>query len=205
MDTIDYYLSLNSPWSYLGHRRLMDLGARHDVAVRIHPVDFVGTIFPVSGGLPVGKRAPQRQAYRLAELKRWRAHLGIELNLQPEHWPADEQLASRMVLAERDTGSAAMALAGAVMGAVWAENRDIGDTDTLLAIASQCGLDGSALLEAAGRPEMAGVRDSECREAIERGVFGAPTYIFRDELFWGQDRLDFLERAVAESRAAASE
>lgn len=198
---VDYYLSLNSPWSYMGHRRFAELAERHGLAVRIHPVDFTGVIFPSTGGLPVGKRSPQRQAYRLVELGRWRKHLDIALNIRPRFWPADEALAAQMVLAARESGPVAVTLAGALMRAVWAEERNIADRDTVLAVAGECGLDGESLVAAANAAKLADLRASQSLDAIERGVFGAPTYIYDDQLFWGQDRPELLERAINDSRS----
>jgi len=197
---VDYYLSLNSPWSYMGHRRFAELAERHGLEVRIHPVDFTGVVFPSTGGLPVGKRSPQRQAYRLVELERWRTHLDIALNIHPRFWPADEALAAQLVLAARGSGSGTVTLAGALMRGVWAEERNIADRDTLVAVAGECGLDGESLIAAADVAEMTDLRASESRVAVERGVFGAPTYIYDDQLFWGQDRLELLERTIKSNR-----
>jgi 2-hydroxychromene-2-carboxylate isomerase len=195
--TVDYYLSLNSPWTYMGHQRFADIATAHGLTVSVYPVDFGGIIFPATGGLPVTKRAPQRQAYRLVELERWSRHLGVALNIQPKFWPANEVLAACMVIATAESGGdGAMALAGALLRAVWAEERDIADRDTLHTIAGECGLDGRDLLVAAETEEMAQRRAAESERAIERGVFGAPFYIFEEQPFWGQDRLDMLERAV---------
>jgi 2-hydroxychromene-2-carboxylate isomerase len=199
-DYVDYYFSLNSPWTYMGHQRLVDLAEAHGLGIRVHPVDFSGTIFPATGGLPVGKRSPQRQAYRLLELERWRKELAIVLNIHPGFWPADEVLAAGMVLAARGSGEGAVTLAGALMRAVWAEERDIADRDTLLAIAAECGLDGESLVRAAQASEIADLRASESTQAIDRGVFGAPTYIYDEQPFWGQDRLDLLARTIESSR-----
>ncbi len=193
-ETVDYYLSLNSPWTYLGHRRFANLVESHGLDVRVHPVDFARVIFPATGGLPVGKRSPQRQAYRLVELERWRKYLDVELNIHPKFWPADETLGAGMVLAAGSTD--AVSLAGAILRAVWAEDRDIADRNTLLAIAGECDLDAEGLMTMAELDTVAQQRVTESEEAIERGVFGAPTYLFKGEPFWGQDRLDFLERAI---------
>ncbi len=195
-ETTEYYLSLNSPWSYMGHGRFADLAERHGLAVRLHPVDFPGIIFPATGGLPVGKRSPQRQTYRLVELERWRKHLDIALNIHPRFWPADEALAAQMVLAARESGAGTVTFAGALMRAVWAEERNIADRDTLLAVAGECGLDGGSLIAAVDAGELGDLRASESRQAIERGVFGAPTYIYQEQPFWGQDRLDLLALAI---------
>ena len=192
--TVDYYLSLNSPWTYLGHDRFMAIAAAAGATVRLWPVDF-SVIFPQTGGLPVPKRSPQRQAYRLQELTRWRDFLGVPLELHPAHWPADDGVATGLVMAARDDGLDAARLAGAYMRAVWAEQRDIGDEATALAIASEQGIDGAAL-----RPRVEAClarREQDSRDAVERGVFGAPSYVIGDQIYWGQDRLDFVERALA--------
>jgi carboxymethylenebutenolidase len=192
--TVDYYLSLNSPWTYLGHDRFLAIAASAGARVRLWPVDF-SVIFPQTGGLPVPKRSPQRQAYRLQELARWRDFLGVPLELHPAHWPADDRTATGLVMAARDDGLDAARLAGACMRAVWAEQRDIGDEATVLAIAAEQGIDGEALLPRVDACLAERERDS--RNAIERGVFGAPSYVIGDQIFWGQDRLDFVERALA--------
>jgi carboxymethylenebutenolidase len=195
VETVDYYFTLNSPWSYLGHGRFTELSKAFGVAVRVHPVDF-GTIFPATGGLPLPKRSPERQAYRLQELDRWPKILGVPINVQPDYWPVDETLGAGMVRAAEESGAGGLELAGALLRAVWAENRDIADGDTLLAIAADCGLDGAGLMEEAGTEAMAERRAADSRDAIERGVFGAPTYIVDGQLFWGQDRLDMLKRVL---------
>ena len=155
-----------------------------------------GEIFPVSGGLPLAKRAPQRQAYRLMELRRWSAHLNAPINLEPRHFPVDEGLAARTVIAHRERGGDPAPLSGAILAAVWVHERNIADPETLRAIADEQGLDGAALLAAAEAVEVAAAYAADTRAAIERGVFGAPTFVVGDELFWGQDRLDFVERAL---------
>jgi 2-hydroxychromene-2-carboxylate isomerase len=196
--TIDYYLTCPSPWSYLGHARLLVIAQHHGATINLKPVDY-GRIFPVSGGLPLPKRAPQRQAYRLVELARWRDFLGVRLNTQPKFFPADSMPSALMVCAALAAPDKALALAGAIMRACWADDRNIADPDTLKAIADECELNGAALASAAATPETRAIYDRFTQEAIDRQVFGAPTYVFNGELFWGQDRLDFLNRALAQA------
>jgi 2-hydroxychromene-2-carboxylate isomerase len=194
---IDYYFTPSSPWSYLGHERLRILAARHGAAIEPKPIDLA-EVFPVSGGLPLAKRAPQRQAYRLVELRRWRDYLGIQINFQPRFAAAPAEPAMRWILAAREDGAAAaLDLAGALMRARWAEERDIADAGTLVEIARALGLDATTLAARAAGPATAERLGALTHEAIDRQVFGAPTYVYRDELFWGQDRLDFLDRALA--------
>ena len=194
----DYFASLNSPWTHLGAARLEAAVARHGATLRIHPVDF-GAIFPASGGLPLPSRSPQRQAYRMQELERWRAHLGIPIRLRPRFFPADERLAAFCVIAVRETvGDApAVALAHRVLRALWEEERDTGDPAVLEALIDEVGLDAAALLAPGAEERWAERRRLDTDAALARGVFGAPSYVIGAEIFWGQDRLDFVERRLA--------
>ena len=195
--TIDYYFATVSPWAYLGHDRLVAMAQKHGVEIAVKPMNL-GEIFPVSGGLPLGKRAPQRQAYRLVELQRWSQFLGKPINIQPKFFPVNGDLAAHWILAALETGTPqALALAGAVGRATWEQERDIADPATLAAIARECGLDAGKLAARAGDPGIAARYAALTQEAMVRGVFGAPAYFYEDELFWGQDRLDFLARKLA--------
>ena len=161
------------------------------------PVDLAGRVFPGSGGLPLPQRAPQRQAYRLVELRRWSNHLGIPLNLQPRHFPPKGHDAARLIiLADLQAGSdAAMTLAFAIMRALWAEEKDTGDAATLAALADQCGLPGARMITELGAADARYAQYTD--QAVEAQVFGAPWYTYLGEPFWGQDRLEFLDRALA--------
>jgi 2-hydroxychromene-2-carboxylate isomerase len=193
---VDYYLAPQSPWTYLGHERFSAIAAQADATVRLVPVDL-GRIFPVSGGLPLAKRAPQRQAYRLVELARFSRHLGVPLNLQPKFFPVASDDAARLIIAvdRHDGTAAAMKLAGAVLRAVWAQERNIADPETLGALLAENGLDAARLAQSRAADVQARY-DANTAEATELGVFGAPTYALGGELFWGQDRLDFVQRAL---------
>jgi len=195
---IDYYVSLNSPWTHLGAARIEALAKKYGASLRIFPVDF-GTIFPASGGLPLPKRAPQRQAYRLQELRRWRDYLGIPINIQPKFFPANELPAAGCVIALRETmGDApAIALAHRVLRALWQEEKNTGDAATLAALIADCGLDADAVMRLGAEPRWLERRAADTQAALQRGVFGAPSYVIGEEIFWGQDRLDFVERHLA--------
>jgi carboxymethylenebutenolidase len=195
---VDYYVSLNSPWTYLASKRLEVMARKYSADVTIWPVDF-GSVFAVSGGLPLPKRAPQRQAYRMMELKRWRDAVGVELTLEPKFFPANEVPAARCVTALREQGRMADAIkvAHAVLHALWAEEKNTGDPATLKAIIAGCGLDADAVTKAGEAPETAAKRDEYTKAAIDNGVFGAPFFVIDGERFWGQDRLDFVDRKLA--------
>lgn len=196
--TLRYYLAPRSPWTYLGHQRVRQLAAKYGVPIEPRPFDLA-KIFPVSGGLQLAQRPPQRQAYRLIELERWSKFLKLPMNLQPRHFPVEEHNASRMILAaDRRCGAeAALDLAGACLAAVWVQERNIDDAATLQALADECGLPGADLWAASGDEEERYAQNTEA--ALQLGVFGAPWFEYRGESFWGQDRLDFLERAMQSS------
>jgi 2-hydroxychromene-2-carboxylate isomerase len=195
---IDYYVSLNSPWTHLGAARIEALAAKYNATMRIHPVDF-GTVFAGSGGLPLPKRAPQRQAYRLMELRRWKGFLDVPINIEPKHFPSSEALTAPCVIALRETqgDSPAIRLAHRVLKAVWQDEMNPGDPATLARLINEIGLDADAVMKLGAEPRWAEQRTADTRAALERGVFGAPSYVIGDEIFWGQDRLDFVERKLA--------
>jgi 2-hydroxychromene-2-carboxylate isomerase len=193
--TIDYYFSPVSPWTYLGHVRFQEIARKHGATVMPKPVDY-GRIFPLSGGLPVAKRPPQRQAYRLVELERWSKHLGVPMHIQPKFFPYDSRLATLAIIAAGDVDKA-MKLAGAFMRGCWAEEKNMADEAEVAAAIRAAGLNSAALLKQANAPETAARFEAYTDEAIARQVFGAPTYVYKEELFWGQDRLEFLDRALA--------
>ena len=195
MKHIDYYLSLASPWSYLGHERLLKIAEEHQASISIYPVDL-SIVLPATGGIPLPKRSQQRKDYRMQELTRWREFLEVPLTLQPKYFPVSDQIAAAMVLAVREKdANQAIQFAGCCLRAIWAEERDISDRSTLVSIAKENNVDGEALMEQ--EETMLSSRRADSEAAIKRGVYGAPTYIVEDEVFWGQDRLDFVDRKLA--------
>ena len=194
---VTYYFTPVSPWSYLGHERLLAVAAKRGATIEPRLMDL-GKVFPVSGGLPLPKRSPQRQAYRLVELARWRDALGVPINLQPKFAASSGELGTRWILAALEGGVApGLTLAGAIMRSRWAEEGDIADESTLAALARAGGLDPAKLAARAAAPEIAARYEQQTQQAIDDGVFGAPWYVCEGEPFWGQDRLDFLARKLA--------
>ena len=195
--TIDYYFATISPFAYLGFERFTAIAAKYHATVAVKPINL-GDVFPISGGLPLSKRAPQRQAYRLVELQRWAKFLGKPMNIQPKFFPVNGDLAAYWILAAGELGNAhALNLAGAVGRAIWEQERNIADSTTMEAIAGEAGLSAASLATRAQAPEIAEKYVALTQEAIALGIFGAPTYVVAGELFWGQDRLDFLDRKMA--------
>ena len=194
---IDYFFAPQSPWTYLGHQRFVQVARQAGTQVRVLPMDLGGKVFPVSGGLPLAKRPPQRQAYRLVELKRFSEHLRIPLNLKPRFFPVAGDDAARLIIAvdQHDGTDAALRITGAILPAVWAQERDIASAEVLAQLLGECGLPRQRL-DQSKEPAAQQRYDENTAAAIDAGVFGAPSYVVDGEIFWGQDRLDFLQRKL---------
>lgn len=198
MATIDYYLTLISPWAFLGAAEFGQIAKRRGASVNVKPSKYVD-VFAKTGGLPLPKRSPERRAYRMMELKRWRARRGIPLVLEPKHFPVDETAAARLVIAAQQQGLDALTLATEIGRSLWVLDQNITDAGVVAAAAARAGLDAAAI-RAAGPSdaELDAAWEANTTEAVSRGVFGAPSYVLSSgEIFWGQDRLDFLDAALA--------
>ena len=189
---IDYFDSMSSPWTYLGHKRFEAIAARHGLTIRHKPMDLL-KVWSVSGGLPLKQRAQQRQTYRHAELARWSEILGVPCNLEPAFHPVADRRACYLVIAAQQQKLDWTTLTYALLRAVWVEDRNIADHPTLAAIADECGLDGKALLASTENESVKAEYEANTEEAIRLGVFGAPAYVYDGEIFWGQDRLLMLD------------
>lgn len=202
MATIGYYFTLNSPWSYLGSAKFADMAKRFGHAVDVKPVKF-GVIFPQTGGLPLPKRAPARQAYRLMELKRWREVRALPINIQPKHFPSDEAPGTRLVIAAKRAGHDAHLLATELGRSLWERDENLGEWSVLRGAAKRAGLDADAIRKAGpSDADLDKIHDDYTAEALGKGVFGAPTYYLESgEFFWGQDRLELLERELAKTKS----
>jgi 2-hydroxychromene-2-carboxylate isomerase len=193
--TIDYYFTPPSPYSYLAGPRFKVLAQRNNLVVNWKPFDLFAA-FALTGQKKVKERPPQIQANRLTELARWGSFLEMKINVQPKHFPPDPAPSHKMIMAAIRTGENVTDLTNAYMSACWAEERDIGDTDTTIAIANEQGFAGKDLFESTVNSGIQKNLDQNTDEAISQNVFGAPTWIYEGELFWGQDRIDFLTRAI---------
>jgi 2-hydroxychromene-2-carboxylate isomerase len=196
---IDYYFSFISLWSYVGSLVFQDLVSRTGAEVTFKPIDLLA-VFAAGGGKPVRERPLPRQAYRLVEMERWRAIRNIPLVTWPKFYPADPSIGHRMLLAAIEEGSDVSAFAHAGLRAVWADELNIADPDTLIRLADRSGIDGRRLWARHGEASLQRRETDLTREAIDRQLFGAPFYFYRDEPFWGQDRLDQLEQAITTQR-----
>lgn len=200
MAHIDYYFTTLSPWAYLAGLRLEEIAARQGASITYKPVD-IGQVFSRTGGTLPKDRHPSRMDYRAQELPRWAAHLGMALNLHPAHWPTNGAPAAYAIIAAQNTGGGNLAgLVHGVFRAVWAEEKNIAEDAVIRDLLSANGFDPALADKGLFTGAETYARNTE--EAIAAGVFGAPFYITDDGAkFWGQDRLEFLDRHLAARKA----
>lgn len=189
------FYGISSPWAYFGAQRMKAIADAAGAELVLRPI----RIIEANGGIPLRTRPDSRQAYHAVELDRWRKHLAIPLNLAPKFYPCRTiEPAAQAVIAAQRAGLDAFSFSFAIQRGLWAEDRDIADLDTLREFArATIGEAGAALVRDPQDPDVVAEWEGNLAEAERRGIFGTPTYVVGDELFWGQDRLDFVERALA--------
>lgn len=196
---VDYYFSLSSPWAYIGHRVFRDLVTAFDLEVNYKPVVLVD-LFSQTGGLPLVKRHPVRQRYRMIELQRWRDKRGLNFHLQPKYSPFDARLADGVVIAAIEADFDPDPFLRRAFAAVWEDQRNLADPDTVAWIVETVGLPGRTLVERSGSDEISAAYEKNRQDAIAADVFGSPVYVLDGEVFWGQDRLELLADALKSRR-----
>ena len=192
MLTIEYYLSVVSPWSYLGHRRLCDIARANSAEILYLPIDS-SILFAKTGGLALKDRSPQRKRYRMQELRRWRSRLELELNLEPQYFPTDSNLASRVIIGAIEAGHDVAELVYELMRTVWVREEDVSETSVVIGAIERSGGSVDDFLAAANHSNVQDIIIENSEQAVSKGVFGVPSYVVGEEVFWGQDRLEFLD------------
>jgi 2-hydroxychromene-2-carboxylate isomerase len=207
MTSIDYWFSIASPWAFLGHDPFLKLAHAHEVSIVFKPV-FLADVFKETGGLPLAQRAPARQRYRILELQRWRELRGVKLKLRPKRWPFDPKPADCCVTAIVEAGGDPAGFMRAVWEACWIAQDDCAPKEKLAELLSHTGHDAEHdaedVLAASETESVRAIYAGRAAEAIAAGVIGSPCYVLDGEVFWGQDRLDLLARALETRRAPYS-
>jgi len=198
---VDYYFSLQSPWAYIGHKLFRDVASTYDLKVNYKPVVLVD-LFSETGGLPLIKRHPVRQRYRMVELQRWRDKRGLSFHLQPNNWPFNARLADGLVVAAVEAGHNPDPFLRRAFAAVWEDQLNLADPATLAKLAGDSGLPGKELVERSGSDEISATYEQNRQDAQAADVFGSPVYVLDGEVFWGQDRIELLADALKSGRAA---
>ena len=200
-DTIEHFFTSASPFAWLGLGKLREIAERHDKAIHHRPVNLAG-VWEHSGGVPLPQRPAVRQRYRLIELQRIARLRGLELNPKPVHFPTNPELADRTIIASVRSGGNAEKLFFAIGEALWSQDRQIADQAVMSDLLERTGHDPEAILAAAAGEETAKVRETNTNAAVKADAIGSPAYVYKDEVFWGQDRLEMLEEMIASGRPA---
>jgi len=197
---VDYYFSFQSPWAYIGHSLFREVARIHGLKVNYKPVVLVD-LFSETGGLPLMKRHPVRQRYRMVELQRWRDKRGLKFHLQPANWPFNARLADGVVIAADEAGLDPEPFMRRAFAAVWEDQLNLADPATLIELAVASGLPGKRLVERSGADEISAAYEKNRQDALAADVFGSPVYVLDGEVFWGQDRIELLADALKSGRA----
>ena len=193
---IDYYYSVASPFAYLASDRFGKLVEKYNLEVIEKPFDLVGTVFSNTGGVPVPKRHPSRQKYRLLEIDRIGKKFNVEINKQPKFFPpSDPHLPAKFVLAAIKLGNK-LTFGNACLKSLWALEKDISDEKILEEICKKLNLKFDEIKKIAVSSEINDEYTKNSNDAINQDIFGAPTFVLNGEIFWGQDRLEYLEDAL---------
>ncbi|EKS34271.1 MAG: 2-hydroxychromene-2-carboxylate isomerase [Bradyrhizobiaceae bacterium] len=198
---IDYYFSIQSPWAYIGHALFQDLAAAHQLKVDYKPVLLIN-VFSETGGLPLAKRHPARQRYRMMELQRWRDKRGLKFNLKPQFFPGDPRLADGVAVAATVAGLNPEPFMRRAFAGLWEQELNLADPATVTKLADESGLPGEKLVAQAASDEISAAYEQNRQDAIAAGVFGSPCWVLDGEVFWGQDRIELLADALKSGRKA---
>lgn len=198
--TIHYYFTSISPFTYLGHDKIVEVARAQGAELAVKPVELP-VLWASSGSVPLGQRSPTRQRYRIVELQRIADFRGLALNPRPKFFPADGTLADLATVALVDAGADPLGFMRRVFSSVWVDEEDIADEAVIAQHLEAEGHDPDRLLAVARSPEAAAIRRANSEEAVAADAIGVPAYVVDGEAFWGEDRIEHLEHALATGRA----
>lgn len=202
-NSIDYYFTCISPFAYLGHNKLMEIASTHDKTVHFKPFNIFG-VWDVSGAVPPAERPAVRQRYRKIEIQRAAVMRDTCMNASPEFFPTNPAPADLCICALVYSGKDPAAFSRELGRAVWERNLQVADDKVLVSILGECGFDGGEIVALSKTDAITEIRDINTQEAIKSDAIGAPAYVYKGEVFWGQDRLEYLEQMIASDRRAFS-
>ena len=179
---IEYYYGIPSPFAYLGSVKFQSIAKKYNAEIIEKPCDLVGGIFTKTGGLPVPQRSPQRQKYRLDELKRWSEFLNIKINLKPKFFPPkDTHIPSKYTIAANLLG-VKLVFGHELLKQIWSEEKDISDEKNIKIVSNLYKLNFKELSDLAKSEKISQIYQDNTEEAVAKNVFGSPTYIFNNEI-----------------------
>ncbi|MCB5200354.1 2-hydroxychromene-2-carboxylate isomerase [Loktanella sp. TSTF-M6] len=196
MAHVDYYFATISPYTYLCGVRPAEITTAHGATLTYRPMDLMN-VFSRTGGQPPAERHPNRQAYRLQDMRRRAMMTGLPMKEKPAFFPTNPAPSSYAIIAAQADGSGDMAaLVAGITRACWSEDRDIASDDVIRDCLTAA--DFPASLADSGLLAGAETYHRNTEEAVRLGVFGAPFFITDgDARFWGEDRLTDLEAHLA--------
>jgi len=193
---IEYFYSAHSAYAYIGSAMLMDVAKAGGRRIRHRPMDLRAVIAATGPGAHNG-RTPERRAYFSGrEIERWAEYRRVEILSWPTYHDHEIATVNGMLIAATNRGIDVDALAHRFLEAHWRDDADLADAETLSALARDVGLDPAPLLDAARSPEVMAIYEKNTAEAIARSVFGSPTYFVDGDMFYGQDHLELVARAL---------
>ena len=201
MAKLEYFYDFVSPFTYLANAQIPGIVSRTGCQLVARPF-FLGGVMKATGNAPP-VNVPAKGAYMFGDLGRWARRYGVTIQM-PSVFPFNSLKAMRgAVVASREDRE--RVYRNACFHAIWAEGSDVGSSEGLALIAERAGLDPAAFLAAIERQDVKDELTANTNEAVERGAFGAPTFFVDDaEMFWGNDRLDFVEEALRSADSAGS-
>ena len=202
MAEIEYFYSAHSLYAYIGSRRLTQIAGAAGRTIAHRPMDL-RRVVAESGAVPFGKRTQAHRDYFFGrEMERWSEERGAPLaDSFPRHHANDITLPNCVLIAALEDGRSIDALAYRLLEAHWVEDADLADAATLERLAGEAGWDGASLRQAARSDAVLAQYAANTQEAVERSVFGSPTYFVDGDMFYGQDRLEMVERALSKPYA----
>ena len=191
--TVEFYFDVGSPTAYLAHKRLQQLRAQYGLKLRYMPM-LLGGVFKASGNTsPIA--IPAKGKYMLEQdLPRFAARYGVPLIFNP-HFPINTLNLMRAAIAAQELGCVDAYL-DRVFDAIWVEKKNMGDAAVVERVLADAGLDAGALIARSQDPAVKAELVANTEAAVARGVFGAPTLFMDGAMYFGQDRLDFIEEAL---------
>lgn len=190
--TVEFYFDFSSPYSYLAATQLPDLVKRVGARIDYRPFVLAAVFKATTNDMPA--KVPAKGQYMFKDLERWAEFYGVRFKFS-SYFPANTIKAMRLVLVADEQGKAEAVTLG-LFRAMWAEDRDLNDPVVLGDIAEKAGLDSASALAAIETQPIKDRLRAYTDAAVSKGAFGAPAMVVGDELFWGNDRLHFVERAL---------
>jgi 2-hydroxychromene-2-carboxylate isomerase len=204
MPKLEYFYAAHSAYAYLGSQRLLDIAKAANVKIIHRPYDLRRAMVAIGSSLISDRSLEHRVYFFKREIQRWSEERNAPvISARPRHHDNDVSLPNCMLIACQMRNENVDDLAHAMLQAHWRDDADLADSETLANLARGLGLDPAALLADANSERVRGQYEANTVEAIERSVFGSPTYFVDGDMFYGQDRLELVERALSRPYAGS--